>query len=114
MAKHVVHLHDATGNRLCNEDGPAVPAPALLKDTDDVGLLGTLCPACARVAIAPVVQTAHTRCDVDDPNDDHHLLAAIVSLTTTPPDHAAAVMRILCPALEELDRYIERVRGRHD
>ena len=39
------HLHDTSGNRLCNEDGPAVPAPSLLEHNDGVDLLGEFCPA---------------------------------------------------------------------
>ena len=110
----VTHLLDADGDRLCcAQDGPAVAATALLQDTcaEDVHY----CPACARAVLAPIVRRGHARCvDEDNGSDDVELLQAILSLTTTPPDDAAAVMRIICPALVELHAYIGQVGGHHD
>ena len=102
----VTHLH-ANGEHLCCvQDGPTAPAPALLDETHVAG--ACYCPNCARAVLTPIVELAQSRCGSDP------LLDAILALTVTPPDHAAAVLRILCPALVEFDAYVEQVGGRHD
>ena len=102
----VTHLLDAVGDRLCcAQDGPTTPASALL---DGTAAAGVYCPNCARAVLTPIVEFAQSRCDSDP------LLDTILALTVTPPDHAAAVLRILCPALVELDAYVEQVGGHHD
>ena len=75
------------------------------------------CPICARAVLALIVQQIHTRCGVDrlghehKASDAHLLLEDILYLTTTPPDEEAAVMRIMCTALEEMDSYIGDCAG---
>ena len=103
----VTHLLNAAGNRLCcAHDGPTTPQPALLEDTCAAGV--TFCPDCTRLALAPIVELAQSRCGSDP------LLDAVLALMVTPPDHAAAVIRIICPAIVELDAYVEQVGGHHD
>ena len=99
------HLLDAAGHRLCCvQDGPTTPASALLDGT----YAGVYCPNCARAVLTPIVELAQSRCGSDP------LLDTILALTVTPPDHTAALLRILCPALVELDAYVEQVGGSHD
>ena len=101
------HLLDAAGNRLCRvHDGPTTPLTALFKDTCAAGV--TFCPDCTRLALAYFVELAQARCGADP------LLDAALALMVTPPDHAAAVIRIICPAIMELDAYVEQVVGHHD
>ena len=103
----VTHLLDAAGNRLCCvHDGPTTPLTALFKDTCAAGV--TFCPDCTRAVLRPIVELAQSRC-ADDP-----LFNAILALMVTPPDLAAAVLRAICPAIVELDAYVEQVGGHHD
>ena len=103
----VTHLFDAAGNRLCRaHDGPTTPLTALFKDTCAEGV--TFCPGCTRLALAHIVGLAQSRCGTDP------LLDVVLVLMVTPPDHAAAVIRIICPAIVELDGYVEQIGGRHD
>ena len=119
MRSAITHLLDADGNRLCNQGGPVVSAPAILEGTGDGDLPVVFCSICARAVLAPIVQLIHTRCGVDRlPNeqkssDAHQLLQAILSLTTTSPDEEAAVMRIMGTSLVELDGYIDDAEGDH-
>ena len=107
IAVTLTHLLDAAGNRLCRaEDGPETPLPALLEDTCAQGV--TFCPDCTRFALAYIVELAQARCGAGP------LLDAIFALMVTPPDHAAAVIHIICPAMVELDDYVERIGGHHD
>ena len=107
IAVTLTHLLDAAGNRLCRAHaGPTTPASALMDGT--CAAAGVYCPNCARAVLTPIVELAQSRCGSDP------LLDTILALTITPPDHAAAVLRILCPALVELDAYVEQVGGRHD
>ena len=92
----VTHLLDDAGERLCCvQDSPTAQAPALLDGT------------CAADVLMPSILGIQARCG-DDP-----LLDTILTLTNTLPDHAAAVLRILSPALVELDGYVEQIGGRH-
>ena len=103
----VTHLLDAAGNRLCCvHDGPTTPLTALFKDTCGAGV--TFCPDCTRAALAPIVGLAQSRCGTDP------LLDTILALMVTPPDLAAAVLRAICPAIVDLDAYVEQVGGHHD
>ena len=102
----VTHLHDDTGRRLCRaQAGPAIPTPALLDDTSSEGII--FCAICARGVLSLMVLDITGRCGGDP------LLDAILALALTPPDHTAAVTRILCPALEELDAYVAQLGGHH-
>ena len=101
------HLLDAAGNRLCRaHDGPTTPLAALFEDT--CAAVVTFCPDCTRAALAPIVELAQSRCGADP------LLDTILALMVTPPDLAAAVLRAICPAIVELDAYVEQVGGHHD
>ena len=101
------YLLDAAGNRLCRaHDGPTTPLTALFEDTCAEGV--TFCPDCTRAALAPIVGLAQSRCGTDP------LLDTILALMVTPPDLAAAVLRAICPAIVELDAYVEQVGGHHD
>ena len=103
----VTHLLDVAGERLCCvQDGPTTPASALLDGT--YAAAGVYCPNCARAVLTPIVELAQSRCGSD------LLLDTILALTVTPPDHTAALLRILCPAMVELDAYVEQVVVHHD
>ena len=103
----VTHLLNDAGNRLCcAHDGPATPLTALFEDTCAEGV--TFCPDCTRFTLIPIVELAQSRCGSDS------LLDTILALMVTPPDLAAAVLRTICPAIVELDAYVEQVGGHHD
>ena len=92
----VTYLLDAAGERLCCvQDSPTAQAPALLEGT------------CARAVLMPSILGVQARCG-DDP-----LLDTVLTLTNTLPDHASAVLRIMSPAVVELDGYVEQIGGRH-
>ena len=102
----VTHLLDDAGERLCCvQECPTAPAPALLDGTCAADV--RYCGSCARAVLTPIVQLVQSRCG------DDALLDATLALTMTPPDEAAAVLRILCPAMVELNAYVEQIGGRH-
>ena len=102
----VTHLlDDADARHCCVQDGPSAPAPALLDDTCAADV--RYCGSCARAVLIPIIQRIQARCDGDP------LLDINLALTMTPPDEEAAVLRVLSPALVELDGYVEQIGGRH-
>ena len=100
------HLVDVAGERLCAQDGPTAPAPALLDETHDAD--ACYCPDCARAVLIPILELAQSRCGGDP------LLDSILLLTATPSYKEAAVLSIIGPAMLTLADYVEQVGGRHD
>lgn len=77
-------LLDAASDRLCNEDGPALPAPSLFATTGNAGLTGSSVRICARAVLANIVERVHSLCDVDQQPNDQLLLFGILPLMTPP------------------------------
>ena len=101
-----IHLLDGAGERICGaEAAPAVPESALLGDTCTDGVI--YCAVCTRGVLIPILTRAQSRSAADP------LIHVILFLTTTPPEMDAVVVRILAPALVELDGFVAQVGGRH-
>ena len=116
MPNDTLHLIGSDGNPLCDVDGPAVSASALMQGAGDVAeLLPSFCVVCARAVLAPIVVLVHSRCggDGNEGTDAHELLQAILCLATTPPGEEAAVLHIMGDALAELVGYIDDAQADH-
>ena len=67
-----------------------------------------ICPTCGRVVLGLMADDVVRKCGGDP------LLDVILALAMTPPDHAAVAIRMLCPALEELDAYVAQLGAPHE